>query len=230
MINHVRTWLLDDPPPATTTGPGEEFVDPRFTPVWLPPLLAAARDRLFGVGHDRYGRLVTAARVLAAADANPALYAAVRRDDPRVTYAPPYPVPADAVAGPPGATLRAGADPLTAPGRGAAEWLVAVPAAGPAAVTFDGGTTAVAVTSGAVPLPGSAFALAVPGAGTWRATVYRPPAHPATALAAWADAVALFAAVDADLLGVWRAGPCGYDRAAAAAVALARRTAELAGG
>lgn len=88
------------------------------------------------------------------------------------------------------------------------------------------------VPSRLIPLPDSAAYLVIPVQdGTWVVQAYAAPGYNwvtgVTAYGDWGAVLTGGTETDEALLAVWEAGPAGYDRAAAFAVALARRINEL---
>jgi hypothetical protein len=236
VVNHVYAHLLNLTAPAVY-GPWDEYVPPAYRPRELPADLAAAARLVFGAGADRAGRAYAAARVLAVARAHPNIRAALVDADPRLALRGPRPTPAAAAHGPAGARVDAPPAPFEAAGRGAGTWQVVWDGA-TARVTpagsggRDSPVSPAAVDGGyRVPLAGSSAHLVVPPTpGSWLVVVYAPPAH-RWAEAAGADPGAVFrpgaSAADDALYAAWLDGQAAWERAAAAAVGLARRTAEL---
>jgi len=123
VINALRTTMLN-----TSTrerpGPGDEFIDESYVPVTLPEHLRVARDALFGVGHDYYGRNCTAARILSVVEWHKDLRAACREPDARISYSIPYPVTPDPNV-PPGVVIQSdGPAYPQQPGRGYGKWFL----------------------------------------------------------------------------------------------------------
>jgi hypothetical protein len=239
VVNETRTLLLNLAAPDEY-GPAEEFVEPTFRPAVLTPGAAAARELLFGAGADRYGRLVTLARVWAAIETHPGLRRYARAADARVALRAVRALPTPLVEGPAAGTLLVPQAAFPEPGRGHGDWTVVLDGAGGATVTTRGGGT-VAGPAGTYPggqvavgLPGSTAYALLPAAaaGSWRVRLWVAPTHDWTALAA-ADPAAVFrpgsGEVEDALYALWQSAPAVWDRAAAAAVGLARRVAELVG-
>lgn len=234
MANRIRTLLLNEPQP-TVLRPGDEYVPRDFRPASLPLNLEIWRERLFGPGADAYGRAVTLARVGTAIDANPTLAVVARYDDPIITYSVPYPpVPPPVLDGPAGASLSLPLAPFIATGRGEGNWTVQVDHAGRVTIlepmTNTVNTALVTLPDGLIEIPGTHIRLSVPEAGTWVLRVWAAPTYAWTSLVSDNQAGELFtgaAEPDRLLQKIWDGGPTAADRAAAAAIALARRIAEF---
>lgn len=89
MTNQVRTLLLNMAAP-NPYDEGDEYISNLYVPVTLTNDLSIVHKLLFGANSTRATRNATLARIMTVADANPTLYDAVRYDDARITYAPPY--------------------------------------------------------------------------------------------------------------------------------------------
>lgn len=89
MVNACRTLLLNQPASGAPDAsyPGEEYVPPSFQSRPLPPLLAQARQLLFGAGPDRAYLNYRLRELMGLAHASE-LEGHVLALDPRVTYLP----------------------------------------------------------------------------------------------------------------------------------------------
>lgn len=234
MVNDAYVRLLNLAAPAAY-GPDESYIPPDYVPAVLTEELTAAARLVFGSGADRYGMAHTAARVLAVALATPGVREAVVEPDARLALNGPEAVPAATAAGPYTAQLLPGVSPFPEPGRGHGRWTV-VWNGTTAIVTPDGaGDTQVSppLSGGLyrIGLVGSSATLAVTAsAGSWVVNVWDAPTH------SWAAAAdippgAVFrpgvSTIEDALYDVWRYGQTSWQKAAAAAVGLARRTGEL---
>lgn len=203
MVNHFRTALLNMRP-ATTPGPGEEYVPDDYQPVRLTPSLTAARAALFGAGADRTGINLTLASILTFLHGS-RLGPSLTSVDARITYDPRKPADVWADIGADTETTE-GPDPVgwsgsaafRQPGRGFGRWEVSTDGAGAYSVVPEGGQAIPGdVTAGdlgdAIPLAGTSLSLIVPtdAEGRWRVTLTLPPTH------RWASAASV------DVLGVF---------------------------
>lgn len=243
MTNHVRTLLLNMPPEAVGTTPGEEYVPRDYRPAQLPADLQRAAQALFGAGADRAGKNIQLARIAGYLHASP-LAEYVTATDARLTYRPGAPASVFDLLG---ATVTnvtddpaegwLGAATFAAPGRAYGVWQVTTDGAGNYTVTGQGATTSGGVTTtstgDAIPLPGSRLSLVVTtgAAGAWAASLLAAPAHNFVEVVTTGDPDAVFrpgqSGSEDAWYAAWNESPVAALRAGAFALGLAARIQEV---
>lgn len=226
MINALRTALLNTAV-LDRPGPGDEFIDPSYIPVSLPEYLRVARDGLFGVGHDYYGRNCTVARVLTVVEWHSGLRSACREPDNRVSYKLPYP-PTPSPNVPPGVTIQADGDAFpNQPGRGYGKWAVSYSSPTVTIREIATGTSStcdIAVPS--KPLPNSALFASFDASSGFENSVleyWRKPTHVWSGFAdAYAHTLSVTGSAGRDAVSAIAVNdPQPFVRSAAAALCLA---------